>query len=247
MDETANDRPQTASTSDTQVPNPPYAYPFIPVKVVDGRAPYPTITTIFLNSAPRPGDGISLDLGGRTAYYRIEFVNFFPMDSIQITVGCLPSQPVTTAQTETANITQFIQTNEQSFQKAESYSKTMIGLGYVGLFAIWSFVQAHLSHRAILMTAFLAGFSLIIYIGWEIIQMFHRSMLQLRFNRALMASPSNQAKAINDFVEQTRTNTARDGYIWMGVLFLTLVPGSLAALILIYNIFAGLTGLRSLP
>jgi hypothetical protein len=159
----------------------------------------------------------------------------------------MPSYPINASQFEPARFNDFVQTNEQAFQKAESYSKTMIGLGYVGLFAIWSFVQTHLSHRAILATALLGGFSLIIYIVWEVTQMFHRSILQLRFNRALIDDPTNRAKAINDFLDQTRTNMARDGRIWFVILFLTVVPGFLAALILLYNIFAGLTGLWPLP
>jgi hypothetical protein len=243
------DRPASETPAPLSPPAPrlPHAFPYIPIRVVDARSPWPTISTIFLNSVPRRGDGITLTLGSRSAGYTIDFVNFDPKEPIQVTLGCLPSQSVTAGQIEPAKINDFIQTNEQAFQKAESYSKTMIGLGYVGLFAIWSFVQAHLSHRAILTTALLAGFSLLIYIAWEVIQMFHRSMLQLRFNRALMDDPANHARAINNFVEQTRTRMSRDGRIWIVVLFLTVVPGFSAALILIYNIFAGLTGLWPFP
>jgi hypothetical protein len=68
-------------------------------------------------------------------------------------------------------------------------------------------------------------------------------MLQLRFNQAFVKQPMIRAKAINDFVEQTRTNVARDGRIWFVILFFTVVPGFLSALILIYNIFAGLMAL----
>jgi hypothetical protein len=233
------------SPLNTPPPRIPQAYPYIPLRVVDSKSPYPTISTIVLNSVPRPGDGIMVDLGGRRVGYTVNSVQFDPYDAIHVAIGCVPSESLGSGHIESAQIKELIQTNEQSFQKGESYSKTMIGLGYVGLFAIWSFVQGHLSHRAILATALLAGFSLLIYIAWEIGQMFQRSILQLRFNKALRNEPANQAKAINDFVDQTRTNIARDGYIWMVVLFFTLVPGLLAALILIYNICAGL--MRSLP
>ena len=167
------------------------------MRVVDAKSPYPTISTIVLNSVPRPGDGVMVDLGSRRPGYTVKFVQFDPNDAIQIALGCVASESVTAGQIEPAKINEFIQTNEQSFQKAESYSKTMIGIGYVSLFAIWSFVQGHLSHRAILTTALLAGFSLLVYIAWEAGQMFQRSTFQLRFNRALMNDP-----AINNFVEQ---------------------------------------------
>jgi hypothetical protein len=233
---------ETSPTLPSPPPRIPHAYPYIPMRVVDAKSPYPTISTIVLNSVPRPGDGVMVDLGSRRAGYTVKFVQFDPNDAIQIALGCVASESVTAGQIEPAKINEFIQTNEQSFQKAESYSKTMIGIGYVGLFAIWSFVQGHLSHRAILTTALLAGFSLLVYIAWEASQMFQRSMLQLRFNRALMNDP-----AINNFVEQTRTNLARGGRIWMVVLFFTVIPGFFAALILIYNILAGLTGFWPLP
>jgi hypothetical protein len=80
---------------------------------------------------------------------------------------------------------EYIRAQEQLFQKDEAYSKTIITLGYAGLFGIWAFVNPHLFRKAILTTALLAGSSLIIYIGWEVAQMVDPSTRQLRFNLAL--------------------------------------------------------------
>ena len=114
--------------------------------------------------------------------------------------------------------------NEQS-RNLEAYSKTIITLGYAGLFAIWAFVKDHLSHRAVLTTALLVGFSLIVYIAWEVIQMIHRTTLQLRFNRAINDQPADQAKAISDYLGQTRAEATRGALIWRVILILTVVPG----------------------
>jgi hypothetical protein len=217
------------------------------MRVIDARSPWPTLTTIFLNSVPRPGDSITIDLGDRRAGYKIDFVRFDPNDDIQVALGCLPSQSGAAGQIEQAKINEFLQTQEKAFQQAEAYSKTMVTLGYAGLFGIWAFVKDHLSHRAILVTALLAGFSLIIYVAWEVGQMIHRTTLQLRLNRALKEHPTDQAKAINDFVERTRAGMVRGGHIWMVIQILTVIPGFLAALVLIYNVFADLTGLLPRP
>lgn len=244
--ETVEAVPVTEPAPPPRPPQHPHAYPFIPVNVVDARPPFPPLTTFFLNSIPRPGDLITLALAGRRVGYKVDFVNFEPYDQAQIVLGCLPSQSATAAQIDPGKVTEFIQTQDQAFQKAEAYSKTIIALGYAGLFAIWGFVKDHLSHRAVLATAMLAGFS-IVYIGWEVALMIHRTMLQLRFNRAIKDHPADQAKAINDFVEQTRSGLVRGGRIWMVIQVLTVIPGFLAALVLIYNVFAGLAGLPSLP
>lgn len=237
--------PETAAKSPQQRPS--FAYPFIPVRVVDARSPFPLLDTIYLNSIPRPGDLITVNLSGRRASYRVDFVNFEPYDQAHITLGCLPSQLATVGQIDPAKVNEFIQSQEQSFQKLEAYSKTIIALGYAGLFAIWGFVKDHLSHRAVLATAMLAGLSLIVYIGWEVGSMIHRTTIQLRFNRAIKDNPADQARAINDFLEQTRAGAVRGGRIWIVTQVFTVIPGFLAALILIYNVFAELTGLLPLP
>jgi hypothetical protein len=102
---------------------------------------------------------ITVDLAGRRVGYKVDFVNFEPYDAIaHVTVGCSPNQSTAGVQGDPAKINEFIQSQEQSFQKLEAYSKTIIVLGYAGLFGIWGFVKDHLSHRAVLATAMLAGF-----------------------------------------------------------------------------------------
>ena len=225
------------------------AIPLIPVKVVDGRSPFAPLATLVLNTLPRPGDWITIDLAGRRVDYRVDFVKFDPYDALaHVTLGCSPNQPAAAAgQVDPAKINEFIQSQDQVFQKLEAYSKTIIVLGYAGLFAIWGFVKDHLSHRAIVLTAMLVGFSLMIYIAWEVASMIQRTMLQHRFNQAIKAHPADQAKAITDFVEESRNAQLRANRVWQVILVLTVGPGFAGALILLYNVFADLTGLPQLP
>jgi len=227
----------------------PHTYPFIPVKVVDGRPPFAPLATLHLTAVPRPGDGIRIDLAGRRIGYKVDFINFEPYDdTAHVTLGCSPSQPTTAVvQSDPAKISEFIQSQEQMFQKLEAYSRTIITLGYAGVFAIWAFVKDHLSHRAVLWTAMLVGFSLLVYIAWEVAMMIHRTTLQLRFNRTINDHPGDQAKAINDYLVQTRAQLARGAPIWMVIQILTVGPGFAGALLLIYNVFAELTGLPERP
>jgi hypothetical protein len=239
MNDIANQEPQAASAPAT----PPLhlrAVPLIPVKVVDARTPFPIITTLALPAVPRRGEGINVDVGGRRVGYRVEFVNFEPYDQIQVTLGCLPNVITAAVQSDPAKVSEFIQAQQQSFQKAEAYSKTIIGLGYVGLFAIWSFVKDHLSHRAVLWTALLAGFSLLVFIAWEIWLMIWRTRLQDRFNRAIKNHPADPTKAINDYVEQMRNDEIRGTRVWLVIQILTVIPGFAAAFILMCNVFAEL-------
>lgn len=247
MHDLTNQEPQVAPAPATPPP-PPRVIPLIPVKVVDGRSPFAPLATLVLSTLPRPGDLITIDIAGRRVGYKVDFVNFEPYDAIaHVTLGCSPSQPSVGVQSDPAKINEFIQSQEQTFQKLEAYSKTIIVLGYAGLFAIWGFVKDHLSHRAVLATAMLVGFSLIVYIAWEVASMIHRTMLQLRFNRAIKDHPADPAKAVNDYVEQTRAELARGAPIWMVVQILTVGPGFAGALLLIFNVFANLTGLPQWP
>ena len=204
---------------------------------------------IWLTTVPRPGDLITIDLAGRRVSYKVAFVNFEPYDNdAQVTLGCSPNQPAATGgQVDPGKLYEFIQSQDQGFQKLEAYSKTIITLGYAGLFAIWAFVKDHLSHRAVLTTALLVGFSLIVYIAWEVMQMINRTALQLRFNRAINDQPVDQAKAISDYLAQTRAEAARGARSWRVILILTVVPGFVGAGLLIWNVFADLTGLPPWP
>jgi hypothetical protein len=127
------------------------AIPFIPVKVIDSRPPFAPLATLVLNVVPRPGDGITIDLAGRRVGYKVDFVNVDPYDAFaHVTLGCSPNQPAAASgQVDPAKINEFIQSQDQAFQKLEAYSKTIIVLGYAGLFALWGFVKDHLSHHAI--------------------------------------------------------------------------------------------------
>jgi hypothetical protein len=249
MNDVTNQQPQTPTAP--SAPPPLRAIPLIPIKLVDAREPFVPLANLplSLSAVPRPGDGITIDLQGRRVFYRVAFVNLDPYDNFShVTVGCSLDQPAATGrQVDPAKLNEFIQTQEQTFQKAEAYSKTIITLGYAGLFALWAFVKDHLSPRAIVLTATLVGFSLLIYIIWEVALMFQRAWTNHQFNKALKESPSNPGKAINDFNEQTRANQVRDTKLWLVVLALTVGPGFGGAIILLYNCFAALIGLPQRP
>jgi hypothetical protein len=251
MNDLTNQEPQAdaAAPAPANAPPPLRAIPLIPIKVVDGRSPFAPLATLPLSVVPRPGDLITIDLAGRRVRYKVDFVYFEPYDPVaHVTLGCSPNQAATaTGQVDPTKINEFIQQQNQIFQKLEAYSKTIIVLGYAGLFALWGFVKDNLSHRAIVWTAALVGFSLIVYIAWEVGLMVQRALSQHRFNQTLKANPADRAKAISDFVEQTRAAEIRSTGWWLVILILTVGPGFAGALILLYSVFADLTGLPPWP
>lgn len=252
MNDRPNQEPQAVPVSRTAPPPPPpplRAVPLIPVKVVDARPPFAPLATLGLTTVPRAGDLITIDLAGRRVSYKVDFVSCEPYDNVaDVTLACLPNQPATTSnQLDPAKVNEFIQSQDQAFQKLEAYSKTIIALGYAGLFGVWAYVRNVLSHRAIVATALLVGFSLLVYVVWEVGSMIQRTQLQHRFNRLLLNNPADQAKAISDYLVLIRADQTRAVSIWRVVLVLTVIPGFAGALILLYNILADLIGLPQRP
>jgi hypothetical protein len=250
MSSTTSQDGQPAPMPATAVaPRHQFAIPHIPVRVVDSRPPFAPLAMLSLTEVPRPGDGIRIDLAGRRVGYKVDFVNFEPYDpDAHVTLGCSLNQPaIAGGQPEPAKINEFVQQQDQFFQKFEAYSKTIIALGYAGLFAVWGFVKDHLQHRAVVAVALLVGFSLVVYIASEIVEMQLRGLLQYRLNKATEARPEDYANAINDFVKRTRTAQKRGAARWRVVLPLTVIPAFSGALLLLYNASASLTGLPEWP
>jgi hypothetical protein len=241
---------QGAPVSATASPQLPRAIPLIPVKVIDGRPPFAPLATIVLNAIPNRGDLITINVAGRPVVHRVDSVNFDPYDGdAHVTLWCLLAASATEdRQVDPAKWAEFIQQQDQMYQRTEALSKTIIVVGYAGVFAIWGFVKGNLSHRAMVATATLVGFSLIVYVGSEAMAMALRfPVVYHRFNKNLRANPSNPAQAFSDYVEEVRATTARSTSWSRVIMPLVIFTGFAGALILFWNAFADLIGLPQWP
>ena len=71
-------------------------------------------------------------------------------------------------------IKMIVEASSTSFDKAAQYDNAVVGLGYVGFFALWSVVANKVPGWAALGTASLIGASMSLYVGWVILQMMAR-------------------------------------------------------------------------
>ena len=74
---------------------------------------------------------------------------------------------------------------KSSFDSAMTYSKTMLGLGYGGFFALWAGTKSYLGPRSVLWSALLIGISLFFYVIFEITQIALISLVMASFTKLL--------------------------------------------------------------
>jgi hypothetical protein len=224
----------------------------IPVKLIDGRPPFPILAVYRLLGVPRSGDLINIDVEGRRPLFRVLWVSFDPFDPIsQIRIYCVPTEISNGELADEAKLKErmdeFIKFQLQIYEKLDAYSKAIMLGGYAGIFAIWSFSRDILTPRATEWTAILAGTSLLIYIGWEIIGMATRAIRHHKFNLLINKSPSEFFKSLEDVRTADRTGMVREAWAWRFILLATAGSGYAAALLLLYNASAKLIGLAQWP
>lgn len=72
-----------------------------------------------------------------------------------------------------------------TFDKAKTYSQVVLSVGYVGLFASWSFTKAFLTNTEVFLSATLATLSLLVFVLFEVITMFFTSWNLLALQQAV--------------------------------------------------------------
>ena len=121
------------------------------------------------------------------------------------------------------------------YDKASTYVKVILGLGYATFFALWSASQQHLTSFQSALSALSMTFSLLIYLLFEVFQMIYTGRHFLSFAKMLGASVGKLDEAVkNHELEQNRRTTALVR-VWVTSLVLCIPMGVLAALILIYS------------
>jgi hypothetical protein len=83
------------------------------------------------------------------------------------------------------NLKRLWEIQKSSFDTAMTYSKTMLGLGYGGFFALWAGTKSHLGARTVLWSAALIGISLFLYVVFELTQTAVVSAAALAFTKAI--------------------------------------------------------------
>src|SRR5208283_2171268 len=93
------------------------------------------------------------------------------------------------------------------FDKASTYTKIIVGLGYGAFFTAWSGTKAHLAPRPLLWSALLVTTSLVFFIAFEICETLIISYLGIRFAQTLPESGQEILRELETFRSLSRSLT----------------------------------------
>ena len=222
------------------------------IQVVSNDPPFENIATIFLHAMPCRGDDIFLPVFDNMAKFRVISVFFFPNREIQNVIGCIPVQRLDTAPTAPPSDAQnrkdeIIRFQEEAFKKSENFANIVVLLGFGGVFGIWSFEKDNLSQSASLYSALFIGAALIAYMIYTAFIIISSSVLYLRFNYFVSKNPADFFKAFDNFTAEQRRKAKSIAVLWFIQIIITVGCGFSGAFLLLYNIFAKLSGLPQFP
>jgi hypothetical protein len=142
-----------------------------------------------------------------------------------------------------------IEIQSKLFDKAVAYSNLIMLGGYAGAFAIWSYTKPQLPERANIIVAFLLGISLAVFIFFEVFKMATNARHFLRVTNDLKTATTPK-----DFLDKWKfieVDEAKASLIatrvWALNLIICVGTALGATVILFYNFFAFLVGLRLWP
>jgi len=118
------------------------------------------------------------------------------------------------------------------FNRAMAYTNLILGAGYAGFFATWTFTRDQLSARGTLWSALLVTLSLLSFVLFEVYKSFHISRTLVGLSRAV-ADPVNLAQRLLDWQRERYSVEIRFGRIWAATFWFTLLTGLAGGSILI--------------
>ncbi len=96
--------------------------------------------------------------------------------------------PITPAP-EARHLKDIVDLQSSMYDKASTYTKLIIGLGYGGFFAVWSGTKQHLSPKSLVASALFETVSLVLFIVFEIWQALIMSHLSIEFTNTVKNRP----------------------------------------------------------
>ena len=121
-----------------------------------------------------------------------------------------------------------------TYDKASTYSKLIIGLGYGGFFTAWSGTRQYLSPTALVGSALLVTVSLVLFVVFEIWQAMIVSHLSLDFEDSVKQAAGNIGTALQTHNAKASRLFKPLRSAWYFVFPASAVTGLLGAFILIY-------------
>ena len=161
---------------------------------------------------------------------------------------------------EAIRLLQAVQEMEQAsldkqFEHSKAYITLVVGLGYVGFFAIWNFAHSLIPAKANSLTGIMMGVSLLAFIMFEVRKMFvMQGLLVKRAGQSMVEPNVTDIEGLIRFgLEKERQNRENLSLArslmqrliteWKWAFGVTMLFGCSAAILLLYNLFAQLTGI----
>jgi hypothetical protein len=127
------------------------------------------------------------------------------------------------------------------YEKASTYTKVIIGLGYGGFFAVWSGTKQHLSPKALVGSALFETVSLVLFIVFEIWQAMVMSYLSIEFANTVKNRPTaDVSEALQTHKRKTMKLMQPLFSAWKIVFPVSALTGLVGAGILIYAFIGSL-------
>lgn len=137
------------------------------------------------------------------------------------------------------NLNDIVDLQSSMYDKAATYTKLIIGLGYGGFFAVWSGTKQHLSPMALVGSALLETVSLVLFIVFEIWQAMIMSYLSIQFTNTVKNHPDISA-ALQTHYRKAAKLIQPLFSAWKFVFPVSAVTGLAGAGILIYAFIVSL-------
>jgi hypothetical protein len=119
------------------------------------------------------------------------------------------------------------------YDKGTTYVTLVVGAGYVGFFAIWGYVQEYLARWEILTTALLMGFSLLVFIVWQVYAMMVMGLQHYRLAAGIVAAPNEFDAVVKKHTEAENKERVRLTRLWPVILGLSALPGLAGGILLL--------------
>jgi len=126
------------------------------------------------------------------------------------------------------------------YDKASTYTKLIMGLGYGGFFAAWSGTRPHLSPKLLVSSALLMTMSLVLYIVFEICQTMIGSYLSIELANTVSKPAADVFEALRTYKTKASRLTTPLLTMWKIVFPVSVLTGLAGAGTLIYAFVATL-------
>ena len=148
-----------------------------------------------------------------------------------------PTNPVPASEDILRELADFQST---MFDKASTYTKLIMGLGYGGFFVVWSGTKPHLSPKLLVISALLVTVSLVLYIIFEVCQTMVVSYLSIEFTNTVNKPSADVAEALRIYKNKASRFTTPLLLMWKIVFPVSVLMGLAGIGILIYAFVASL-------